>query len=201
MSNRTSPIITANTEPKIRRCLTYDKVVSEVLTKEIQVRSDNRLQVLAKPHTSLLKTVFSKLKTPIDAMQRTNIVYEIPCDGKPGEKCDLNYVGQTKNQLKKRLAQHKTDLKSSKPNGQSAVVTHFEEKGHFPAFDKTTVLGTESFFSRRNTLESLHICSRPTYNLRRDTDGIAASYVALLEKRNKNDINPSNRPHSHATRA
>lgn len=188
LTNRTNaaPIANVNVEPRFRRCLTYDGQISDVLAKEIQTRSDNRLQVLSKPHTSLQRTVFTKLKTPIDTLHRTNVVYEFPCDGKHGEKCDLRYVGQTKNQLAKRLAQHKNDLKSSKPNGQSAVVSHFEEKGHFPAFDKAKILGTESFYSRRNTLESLNICSRPTYNLRRDTDGIAASYVALLERRNRN---------------
>lgn len=188
------------TEPKVRKCLTYDGRLSNVLTG---VRSDNRIQVLAKPNISLQKTLFTKLKIPFDLMQRKNVVYEIPCDGKQEEECDLHYVGQTKKQLKKRLAQQRSDLKSSKPKRQSAVISHFEMRGHFPAFDKATVLGTETFYSRRNTLESLHICSRPTYNLRRDTDGIAASYVALLEtqKRSPNNIALANSQRSHATRA
>lgn len=126
--------------------------------------------------------MFSKLKTPIDTFERTNVIYEIPCGGKIGEECALSYVGQTKNQLKKRLAQHRNDInKERNPNGQSAVVHHFTDKGHFPAFDRAKVLATETFLGRRNTYESLHIYSRPTYNLRRDTENMAASYCALVD--------------------
>lgn len=119
-------------------------------------------------------------------MDRTNIIYEIPCDGNRNESCSLSYVGQTRNQLRKRLAQHRSNINCGRnPNGQSAVVTHFTEKGHFPAFDKTKALATEKYLGRRNTRESLHIYSSDTYNLRRDTDRMAASYCALLDQRRK----------------
>lgn len=200
-SPQTTP---TNEEPVVRRAITYSGQLYNSMANAIQRRSNKHMQILAKPSICLQQTVFTKLKTPIDTMERTNIVYEIPCDGNNNEKCDLNYVGLTKNPLKKRLTQHRRDLRSSKPAGQSAVVTHFEEKGHIPAFDRACVLGTESYFSRRNTLESLHICSRPTYNLRRDTDGIAASYVALLERQQRSSRNRSThtaipRDSSHST--
>lgn len=68
------------------------------------------------------------------------------------------------------------------PNGQSAVVFHFKEFGHTPAFNKAKILDTERFLHRRNTIESLHILDTKTYDLRRDTASIAATYIALLDK-------------------
>lgn len=169
-------------EPPIRRCLTYDKGISDALRNVIVSSSNNKIQVLGKPSRCLRNTVFSKLKTPIDPLERTNVIYEIPCDGNNNERCELSYVGQTRNQLKKRLSQHRNDIKADRnPNGQSAVVSHFTDTGHFPAFDRARVLASESFWSRRNTYESLHIYSRATYNLRRDTNNMAASYCALID--------------------
>lgn len=119
--------------------------------------------------------MFSKLKSKTEFLDRTNVIYKIPCDGIGDQSCPLSYVGQTKNQLKKRLAQHNNDLKNKyNPNGQSAVVSHFFEHGHKPAFDKASVLCTENLWHRRNTLESLHIFCEDTYNLRRDTQDMAA---------------------------
>lgn len=188
-----------STEQVIRRSLTYDGHISNVISRELMTRSNGKLNVLAKPNQSLQQTVFSKLKTVIPTLERTNVVYEIPCEGKRGENCGLNYVGQTKNPLKKRLDQHKRDLELLKPdNGQSAIVHHFEECGHYPTFVKTKVLGSETWYRIRNTLEIFNICSRATINMRRDTEGMAASYVALLDDKRCNfSINRD----SHAIRA
>lgn len=89
--------------------------------------------------------------------------------GKTDEPCTLSYDGQTKNQLKIRLNQHKNDVKAGRnPNGQSAVVPHHVNFGQEPDQENARVLAVEPFWSRRNTRQSLHILSGNTYNLRRD---------------------------------
>lgn len=182
MSDANALVATVAPQPPQRRSVLYDKGISDTLAREIRNNPNNSVQVVAAPYRTLKKSVFSKLKTPIDELDRINVVYEFPCDGKKDEQCGLSYVGQTKNPLRARLTQHKNDITHGRnPKGQSAVVTHFTEAGHFPAFDKAKVLATASNFLKRNTLESMHIYSRDTYNLRRDTEGIAASYCALLD--------------------
>lgn len=66
--------------------------------------------------------------------------------------------------VRKRIAPHRSSLKK-KFNGQSELVSHFEEVGHVSNFELATVVDTESFLSRRLTLEALHIYTRPTYTL------------------------------------
>jgi len=52
----------------------------------------------------------------------TNIVYLIHCN-----KCSVNYVGETKRQLKDRLNNHRSTIKTNKP---TAISIHFNEPQH-----------------------------------------------------------------------
>lgn len=174
---------TTNTITITRRPITYVQGLSEPLAKIISKNVDN-LKISYRPHQQLRQTVFSKLKHPFTDTDKINCVYQIPCGGidSSGNKCGLNYVGQTKNQLHKRITQHKASLKKA-ADENSALVKHFEEHGHAPDFENTKVIGNEPFLNRRLTLESLHIITRPTYNLRRDTEKMSSSYCALLNSR------------------
>lgn len=156
--------------------------------REIRSSSNDKIQVLAKPNRCLRSSVFSKLKTKIDPQQRTNVIYSFPCQGNENGPCDKSYVGQTRNRLDTRLAQHNNSIENGRnPNGQSAVVSHYQTYGHQPDLEKARVLATESHWRRRNTRESLHILTENTYNLRRDTRGIAANYCAILKSRRRNN--------------
>lgn len=109
-------------------------------------------------------------------METTNCVYEIPCD-----ICKKAYIGQTKNKAKVRIAQHIGDLKKpAKATGNTAIVSHFESTGHTPRFDKVKILAKEASLGKRLTLESLYIASKDTYNFRKDTEGMSASYRAVV---------------------
>lgn len=161
----TLPITITNTTAIIRRPITYVQGLSEPIAKIISKKIEN-LRISYRPHRQLRQTVFSRLKHSLEDKDKINCIYEIPCLGSHNNdnKCDLSYVGQTKNQLRKRITQHKGSLKKAHTDGQSALVTHFEDFGHFPDFANAKVIANEPFLSRRLTLESLHIFTRPTYN-------------------------------------
>lgn len=68
------------------------------------------------------------------------------------------------------------------PVGDTALVKHYKDLGHRPDWVNAKVIGTERQLYRRLTLESLHILTNDTYNLRRDKEKISSSYCALLDK-------------------
>lgn len=131
---------------------------------------------------SLGKSIFTNTKQKIEKMDQIDVVYEIPCAGDSVQKCNLTYVGHTKNKLKKRLNQHANDLKNpNKNSGKTAIVHHYDETGHRLSFDRARVLTVESNYSKRLTFEYLNILTRYTYNLRCDTESIPAIYHTLLK--------------------
>ena len=82
------------------------------------LRTDNCK--IAKSNNFKIANVFSKLKDPISKDKQSNVVYSIPC-----AVCDLIYVGQTFQQLKQRVSQHKSDI--NKTNKNCALATHCRE--------------------------------------------------------------------------
>lgn len=60
--------------------------------------------------------------TQILTCNSRNIVYLIHCN-----KCSMNYVGETKRQLKDRLNNHRSTIKTKKP---TAIAIHFNEPQH-----------------------------------------------------------------------
>lgn len=176
-----------NNETSIRRPVTYIQHVTDKIQR-IMENKNPRLKIAYKPNNQLGNSVFTKLKQKVEKEDRTNCVYKIPCSDR---NCAKSYIGQTKNQLKKRLGQHKTSVrafKDGKPvhglndnDDCTALVLHSHKTGHYPDFDKTTIVDAEPHLSRRLSLESLHIYCNNTYNKRRDIQNISKTYAEVLE--------------------
>lgn len=112
------------------------------------------------------------------------MICQIPCNGKDGIEYD-SYACPTKNSVNTRLKQHSRDVQfdaRTEKTGKTVVVHHFEQTRHIPDFKNARVLYTESFLSRRSTLEGLHIQNNHTSNLRRDKDKVFSLYCAQLEQ-------------------
>lgn len=58
---------------------------------------------IATYNNNTSRILFSKLKDKIEMKDKTNVIYEIPCSD-----CDGVYIGQTKQNLEKRIKQTKT---------------------------------------------------------------------------------------------
>ncbi|XP_055918518.1 uncharacterized protein LOC129950611 [Eupeodes corollae] len=115
----------------------------QVVTKNIQ---DVRL---AFKSNQTIRHLFTKLKTKIDRDKRTDVIYKINCKGKPDETCNLCYIGTTKQFLRQRLSNHKSDIKNNNL-AKTALAAHSIDKGHSPDFDCVKVLQTEKHTSKKD---------------------------------------------------
>ncbi|XP_055910736.1 uncharacterized protein LOC129945103 [Eupeodes corollae] len=146
----------------------------QVVAKNIQ---DVRL---AFKSNQTIRHLFTKLKTKIDRDKRTDVIYKINCKGKPDETCNLCYIGTTKQFLRQRLSNHKSDIKNYNL-AKTALAAHSIDKGHSPDFDGVKVLQTEKHTSKRYTLETLHILNnKNNMNRKQDTQSISSVYYSLV---------------------
>lgn len=132
------------------------------------------------------RTLFTKTKQKTEKEDMYGVVYDLPCYGDGlGASCDLEYVGNTGHKLRLRNGQHDSDITnfnlSNKLEGETAVVHHYYDTGHVPSFGEAKILEVERNYTKRKTLESLHILTKPTMNFRKDTDNISVAYNCLLK--------------------
>lgn len=150
---------------------------------------DNINYKIAHKTNNTLQTLFTKLKSKIDTKDKSNLVYQIVCKGNENTPCGKYYIGTTKNKLKTRLAGHKSDLKSRNNNSQkTALTSHCAREQHQADLDNVCVLQSESNYSKRMTLEMLHIINTTTtkrINYKTDVDGLSQSYRFLIRKKKR----------------
>jgi hypothetical protein len=96
-------------------------------------------------------------KDPIDSMQKCNVVYQITC----GE-CNIQYVGETKRQLKVRFEEHVDDSTPITAVGEHQNLTLHQIKP-----ENCKVLCSEPHWLRRRVREAIHI-QRQKPQLNRD---------------------------------
>ncbi|XP_055909861.1 uncharacterized protein LOC129944452 [Eupeodes corollae] len=127
-----------------------------------------------------LKSIFTNTKSKIQKQQQHNVVYEIECNGKENEQCDLVYIGQTKRNLGIRLTEHEADIRKNKET--TGLAQHITETGHSVNFEGVKILDKEKKLNTRLTLESLRIQQKikRTMNTKEDTDNIKQSYAVAL---------------------
>lgn len=176
--NNTNQNSNTQTEPRIYKTLTYIPKLSNKIKTFLRTEEVN---ISFKPHSKLNNNIFANMKDKVNILDTPNVIYKIPCHGDGQNLCEKSYIGQTKNYLKTRLSQHSSDLRNP-PHGEvTALVAHFADLGHTPDFDNVKILSKEQNYSRRTTLESLHICNEKSYNFRRDTRNISSIYAPLLQ--------------------
>ena len=181
LNNTTTINNHTTTTRNIYKSMTYVKGVSEQIQSVITAHSDNTL--LAYKTTNCLRNTFTKLKDPIPLLKRANVIYKIPCAGNgEHEPCNLAYVGQTTQYCGNRLNNHRRDLRrvndSSVP--RTALMDHFQQHNHYPDFSSVSILNTQRNYSKRLTIEALHIYTQNTYNIKRDTDDLSAVFCNII---------------------
>ncbi|XP_067636855.1 uncharacterized protein [Eurosta solidaginis] len=146
--------------------------------------NNKQFRIAHKP-CNTLKNMFNKTKSIIPPMEKSNVIYKIPCNGNNYEACRSIYVGTTKSKLKTRIAQHKSDMKHchNLNNQKTALTAHCASSGHCPNFEKASVLQQQNHYRKRLTLEMLHIIHTPPdirLNFKTDTINVAHLYRHLL---------------------
>lgn len=170
---------------------TYVPRLSENMKQQIRKSVDN-IDLAFKPEKTV-NTLFSKLKEKTKKELYTDIIYKIPCGGKEDQTCDLNYIGTTKQFLKNRLANHKSDIKCKNSN-KTALAQHAVDSDHVPDFESTEILAIEKNTNKRLILEALYIqTADKTMNRKTDVENISESYCSLL-KSYKCNVASNNKP-------
>ena len=115
-----------------------------------------------------LSFLMSQLKSKRNITDEANVVYYIPC-----RDCDMGYVGQTKQVLKKRLSGHR-----SNKGDKTALQYHQESLSHHFNFEKAKILASEKRLYPRLLLEMMQILRLrgKVCNYRADVDGLSAVY-------------------------
>jgi predicted GIY-YIG superfamily endonuclease len=168
-----NPEIRLEDTQTIYKSMTYIPHISEGLKRKIQ-KEDKNLKISFKPMNKV-KQHFTKIKDSVKKADKSNIVYQVNCE------CGVNYIGQTKRKLTKRIDEHKkyVELKSPK----SGLAAHAIENNHTFKFDDIKILTTERNTKKREIKESIEIFKNKhiTANIKRDTEKIKKVYHQIIK--------------------
>ena len=112
-------------------------------------------------------------KDPLTPEEKTGLIYLVPCSD-----CEHVYIGQTKRDLKTRLAEHKRAIKFQRPE-QSALCEHVMQFDHIIDWSNSQILKVENNYFRRLTTEAWLINSTPNVMNRSDGDCLPLAYRSL----------------------
>ncbi|XP_055714974.1 uncharacterized protein LOC129809184 [Phlebotomus papatasi] len=169
-----------NTEV-IYKSITYIPKLSDTI-KRILCAETQTIKIAFKcAHTN--SELYTNLKTKIDPLLESGVVYSIPCE------CERVYVGKTMQRLKDRMNQHKRSITQYDPNQEeksdaTALVTHARKMKHQFLFDSVEIVDRCEHNKKLEYLEMLHIQIKRshTVNKRSDTEGINTIYTSLLQR-------------------
>ena len=117
-------------------------------TDKIQcVLNDVGVRVVMKPFVTIGKSL-PYPKDPLDVNEITGIIYQVSC-----HDCSFVYIGQTKQDLKSRLSEHKRAIKYQQPQ-KSALYEHSFTLDHIIEWNKATILSTEKYCTKHLFAES-----------------------------------------------
>lgn len=164
---------------KYRR-VTYIPRLTESLQRAMR-QHDGEISIAPKVNRTL-RDVYTNTKDRTPLMDEAGVVYEIKCGGNEEDPCNKIYIGMTGQMLKNRINNHKSDLKHCLSN-KTALANHCNSMRHTPRWEDTRIICKEKNYTRRTTLEALHIyAARNTMNKKTDTDSVNTLYRTLIEK-------------------
>lgn len=142
----------------------------------------------AKRTVLTVNKYFSITKDQTPVMQKSNIVYQIPCS-----MCEKIYIGETSRNLSARITSHKSDCR--KYTNRCVLATHAHTLDHPPKYEDVKILMNESNTHKRQFYEMVEINNDPRcLNSRADINNLSNLYIYLLkldyDVKNKNNTKP-----------
>lgn len=132
-----------------------------------------KIEVVAKPSTTLKKLLYPEVKDPIPKENVSGVVYAIRCS------CDKTYIGNTEQHIYERFKQHnRGDV------AHSALSAHIRETDHPITFDNMVVCCMEGKRKAREIKEMVYIKSTNNINEQTDSYALSDSYNHLLSRLN-----------------
>lgn len=89
-------------------------------------------------------------------LEQKGVVYKVDCE----VGCQRNYIGSTGRRLSRRLAEHKSDVRTASVN-RSALAEHCLDRMHWARFDSARVIGRGKSAYRRKMQEAYHCMWEP----------------------------------------
>jgi len=126
---RQQPRSLQNDDKSKWRSIPYINTVSEATAR---ILAPYGIKVAHKP-TSTLRGQLMKPKTPLEASEKSAVVYRINC-----KKCVTNYVGETGKRLGTRLHEHECAIR--RQEGSSQLWMHMVEADHQFNFPEANVI-------------------------------------------------------------
>lgn len=116
-------------------------------------------------------------KDKILAENRKDLIYRIDC-----LECDHMYFGETKQLAKKRLNQHKSDIKSVKNLNKTALAYHSIKNTHQLNFTQFKIVCFEANMKSRKNIESIYITkyNQKSMNFKSDIGKIGTFYADVI---------------------
>ena len=75
-------------------------------------------------HQKTLRSMLTEVKQKTPMEKKRNVVYDVPC-----RDCQLTYIGQTtRRTMKKRMTEHKYDVKTGDP--KNGIAVHVQKTQH-----------------------------------------------------------------------
>ncbi|XP_050924570.1 uncharacterized protein LOC127140827 [Lates calcarifer] len=161
-----------------------------------RIFNKHSIPVYFKPGNTLKqRLVHPKDRTP--HTHKSNLVYAVQCN----EECNDLYIGETKQPLHKRMAQHR---RANSSGLDSAVYLHLKEKTHSFEDNKVHILDREDRWFERGVKEAIYVkVEKPSLNrgggLRHHLSPIYNAALSSLPRRLNNLTSRKNNL-SHVTR-
>jgi len=120
--------------------------------QKIKIKNFKKYQIAFR-YSNTIKNSLSQFRTGTDK----GGVYCIPCND-----CNKKYFGETGRDLKKRIYEHKGDIRRG--NEKSSIFNHVSE-GHKVDFDSTQFIFRSNSYVNRRIVESILIKKSPNFNI------------------------------------
>lgn len=135
-------------------------------------------KTVGRSYKSLGSNIFSEIKNKTPKEYCKNIIYKCVCSN-----CNMCYIGQTKNQLQRRISKHISDVKHTNNDlNMSALTRHMKSTGHMISIDDVSILDYEKNYKKREILEMIHIKkTQNTMNKQNDTLTLPAQYNTIIK--------------------
>lgn len=120
---------------------------------------------------NLNRSIFSKVKDEVPTMQKSHVVYNIPCS------CELCYVGETRNRVKTREEGHKYNI-VAKNGSHSALCKHVLQSNpkHEPRWNDAKIVFQDRNEKSRQIKEMIAI-KKTENNMNKKTDTLFLSTI------------------------
>ena len=146
------------------------------------IHADKVAKMLA-PDLKIVTTSGKKIgqvvrKAKYKVVNTESIVYKIPCG-----KCSKSYFGETGRGLKKRIQEHRNDLRNHRTS--KALVMHADRHGHLPKWDKAEPLHTDMTRVQRWLIEAAYISTEDVTNVSPGFFKLHSSIAKQIKRENR----------------